>query len=267
MESSPRMEEIRRLRVSVVIPAYNEAKNLPYVLPLIPEQVHEVILVNDHSTDDTVEVASRLLPTIHIVNTVYGRGKGAALRAGFAEVTGDIVVMMDADGSRDPREMPRFIAVLLAGAYFVKGSRFLSGGSAHITYFRQLGASILIAITNRLFHLHTTDMFCGYNAFWKDCLDFFEVDRDGFEAETLMILRVCKANLDMVEVPSYEHTRIHGTGNFQPFRDSWRVLKTILREWLNGRIVVDTVRIHRLFRQEDDIWSSLIITRRDGAAL
>src|SRR5438874_2063108 len=77
-------------RISVVIPAYNEAKNLPYVLLLIPKSVHEVILVNDHSTDNTVEVARRVLPNIRILNTQHGRGKGAALRTGFAAATGDI---------------------------------------------------------------------------------------------------------------------------------------------------------------------------------
>src|SRR5436305_12312265 len=82
-------------RISVVIPAHNEAKNLPYVLPLISEWVHEVILVNDHSTDDTVEVARRLLPNIRVINNnTQRRGKGVALRTGFAEVTGDIIVMM-----------------------------------------------------------------------------------------------------------------------------------------------------------------------------
>src|SRR3989442_11974086 len=86
-------------RISVVIPAYNEAENLPYVLPLIPSWVHEVILVNDHSTDDTVEIARKCLPNIRIVNTQHRRGKGVALQTGFAAVTGDLIVMMDADGS------------------------------------------------------------------------------------------------------------------------------------------------------------------------
>src|SRR5262245_43111345 len=110
--------------VSVIIPALNEAKNLPYVLPRIPSDVHEVILVDGHSTDDTVQVARSLLPTIRIV-TQDGRGKGAALRSGFAAATGKIIVMLDADGSTDPGEIPAFVGTLLAGADFAKGSRFL----------------------------------------------------------------------------------------------------------------------------------------------
>ena len=128
------------MRVSVVIPAHNEAQNLQYVLPHIPDWVHEVILVNDHSTDATVDVAKELLPTVRIVHTEHGRGKGLALQVGFAAVTGDMIVMMDADGSSDPREIPRFIDALLAGAYFAIGSRFIEeGGSADITRLRRLG--------------------------------------------------------------------------------------------------------------------------------
>src|SRR2546428_657325 len=126
-------------RISVVIPAHNEAKNLPYVLPLIPNSVHEVILVNDHSTDNTVEVACRVLPNIRITDTQSGRGKGAALRSGFAAATGDIIVMIDADGSSDPREIPRFTEALLAGANLPKGSRFIHlGAMAAITTLRLL---------------------------------------------------------------------------------------------------------------------------------
>lgn len=254
------MTERRGLRISIVIPAHNEARNLPYVLPLIPHSVHEVILVNNHSTDDTVEVAKNLLSAIRIVNTDQRRGKGVALQAGFAAATGDIIVMMDADGSSDPREMPRFIEALLAGAYLVKGSRFIGdGGSSDITRLRRFGSRVLIWITNRLFGVRFTDMFCGFNAFWKDCLDFFDVDCEGFEIEALLHLRVCKANLEIAEVPSFEHARIHGVSNFRTFRDGWRVLKMILKERLNGRSVTRTHRMHGTNRQENVAWNGHII--------
>lgn len=236
----------RGLRISVVIPAHNEAKNLPYVLPLIPSWVHEVILVNDHSVDGTVEVARRLLPVIRVVNTQQKCGKGVALQTGFAAATGDIVVTMDADGSNDPREIPHLIEALLAGAYFVIGSRFVSeGGSAAITPLRRLGFQVLISIANRLFRMQLTDMFCGLNAFWKDCLDYFEIDCEGFEVEALITLRVRKANLEIVEVPSYEHARIQGDSHFRTFWGGWRVLKMILKEWMNGRSVTRTIRMRR----------------------
>ncbi len=260
MESVFEMVKPRGSRISVVIPAHNEAANLPYVLPGIPNWVHEVILVNDHSTDDTVEVACRLLPTVRIINTQHGRGKGAALQTGFAAATGDIIVMMDADGSSDPQEIPRFIEALLAGAYFAKGSRFSGGGgSADITPLRRLGAHVLNSIASQLFRMRSTDMFCGLNAFWRDCLDFFEIDCEGFDVETLIILRICKANLEIVEVPSYEHARIQGASNFRTFRDGWRVLKMIVKEWTNGRSVIRTVRMVRSYHREN--------IERDGLAI
>ena len=252
-------------RVSVVIPAHNEARNLQYVLPHIPNWVYEVILVNDHSSDQTVKVARELMPSIHIVNTEHGRGKGAALQTGFAAATGDIIVMMDADGSSDPNEMPRFVEVLLAGAYLAKGSRFISnGGSTDITPLRRFGSRVLISIANRLFGIRFTDMFCGFNAFWKDCLDFFEIDCDGFEIEAQLHLRICKANLEIVEVPSYEHARIHGISNFRTFRDGWRVLRMIMQEWTNGRSVIRTARMARPQGVESSAWDGLAITEQIG---
>lgn len=252
--------------ISVVIPAHNEAENLQYLLPHLPNWVHEVILVNDHSTDETVEVAYKLLPTIHVINTQRGRGKGAALQTGFAAATGDIIVMMDADGSSDPREMPRFIQALLAGAYLAKGSRFIhEGGSSDITILRRIGSGVLISITNRLFGMRFTDMFCGFNAFWKDCLDFFEIDCEGFEIEAQIHLRMCKANLEIVEVPSYEHARIHGTSNFRVVRDGWRVLNMIVKEWANAHSVIRTARMDSFYQREDTALNGLTITERVGA--
>src|SRR5437764_8726963 len=116
--------------ISVVIPARNEAQNLAHVLPYIPSIVSEVILVDGHSTDDTIAVAQQLLPSIRIVEQV-GKGKGNALRAGFAACTGDIIVMLDADGSADPKEIPCFVTALVAGRDFAKGSRFIRGGGSH----------------------------------------------------------------------------------------------------------------------------------------
>src|ERR1700726_3268525 len=105
---------LQRPRISDVIPARNEAQNLAHVLPHIPSIVSEVILVDGNSTDDTIAVARELLPSIHIVKQM-GKGKGDALRAGFAVCTGDIIVTLDADGSADPKEIPCFVAALVAG--------------------------------------------------------------------------------------------------------------------------------------------------------
>src|SRR5258706_7197937 len=225
------VEDQRYPRISVVIPARNEAQSLRHVLPLIPRIVSEVILVDGHSTDDTIAVAQQLLPDICIIQQA-GKGKGDALRAGFAVCTGDIIVMLDADGSADPKEIPCFVAALIAGKDFAKGSRFIKGGGSHdITFLRRWGNSCLNKLVNMLFLAGFSDLCYGYNAFWKHCLDYIHVDCDGFEVETLINLRMHKANLKIVEIASFEYPRIYGESNLRTFRDGWRVLKTILQEW------------------------------------
>lgn len=217
-------------RISVVIPALNEAENLQHVLPYIPSIVSEIILVDGNSTDNTVSVARQLLPDISIIKQ-GGKGKGNALKEGFAACTGDIIVMLDADGSADPNEIPRFVVALMIGYDFAKGSRFLEGGGSHdITYLRRIGNYWLSQFVNLLFLTRFSDLCYGYNAFWKHCLDSFQIDCDGFEVETLMNLRMHQAKLRIVEVPSFEHPRIYGKSNLRTFRDGWRVLKTILKE-------------------------------------
>ena len=217
-------------RVSVVIPTLNEEKNLPHVFARLPGGLHEVIVVDGHSVDDTVEVARRLRPDVRIVMQP-GRGKGNALSAGFAACTGDIVVTMDADGSTDPAEIPRFVAALCHGADFVKGSRFAQGGaSSDITWMRRLGNRALNALVNALYHTSYTDLCYGFNAFWARCLPYMRVDCDGFEVETLVNVRIAKAGLTIHEVPSYERDRLYGRSHLSAVRDGTRVLRTIASE-------------------------------------
>jgi hypothetical protein len=217
-------------RVSVVIPALNEAENLRHVLPRLPEGLHEVILVDGHSTDGTAQVALEERPSIRVV-TQSGRGKGDAFQAGFAAVTGDIIVMLDADGSADPDEIPRFVDSLVAGADFAKGSRYVpGGGSADMTRIRQLGNWALSRTANLLYGTDYTDLCYGYNAFWVQCLPYISVDVPGFEVETLVNVRIAKAGLRVEEVPSFEAERIHGESHLNTFRDGFRVLRTMMRE-------------------------------------
>jgi glycosyltransferase involved in cell wall biosynthesis len=230
------------VRVSVVIPTLNEEKNLPHVFARLPDGLHEVIVVDGRSTDDTVAVARRLRPDVRVVMQP-GRGKGNALAAGFAACTGEVVVSMDADGSTDPAEIPRFVAALCHGADFVKGSRFAQGGaSSDITWTRRLGNRGLNALVNALYGTSYTDLCYGFNAFWARCLPYMRVDCDGFEVETLVNVRIAKAGLVIHEVPSYERDRIHGTSNLNAVRDGTRVLRTIASErmsaWIPRRLKV-----------------------------
>jgi glycosyltransferase involved in cell wall biosynthesis len=235
--SGPDRRRERRTLVSVVVPAMNEEKNIGHVLSRLPDDIHEVILVDGNSQDATVEAASRAYPGIRVL-TQSGRGKGDAFRTGFAAVTGNLIVMLDADGSADPAEISRFVEALEAGADFAKGSRFLEGGgSADITPIRQLGNAVLSGTANLLHGTHFTDLCYGYNAFWARCLPFISIDVPGFEVETLINLRIAGAGMKITEVPSYEADRISGQSNLKTFRDGFRVLGTILSEARRRRTI------------------------------
>jgi glycosyltransferase involved in cell wall biosynthesis len=218
------------VRVSVVIPALNEAKNLPLVLPRIPAEVYEVILVDGYSTDGTVQIAQELMSEIRIVYQ-QGRGKGAALRTGFAAATGDIIVMLDADGSTDPAEIPAFVGALRAGADLAKGSRFLQGGgTADMPLHRQFGNWSFVTLVRLLFGGHYSDLCYGYNAFWASAVPKLELDCEGFEVETMINVRALISGLKITEVPSFEAKRFYGEGRLKTIPDGWRVLKTIFKE-------------------------------------
>lgn len=220
--------------VTVIVPAKNEARNLEHVLPRIPEWVDEVILVDGHSSDSTVAVAQYLLPSIKVVHQV-GRGKGDALRAGFAAATSDIIVMLDADGSTDPAEIPAFVEALVGGADFVKGSRFAAGGgTADMSHLRRFGNWGFTTLVKVLFGGSFTDLCYGYNAFWRRTLPQLNLDGDGFEIETIMNVRALRTGLNVVEVPSFESERVYGESNLRTFPDGWRVLKAIGREAAAG---------------------------------
>lgn len=231
----------KRATISVVIPARNEALNIGFVLDGLPENIDEVILVDGNSVDDTIAVSRELYPGIVVVHQSR-RGKGNALAAGFAAATGDYIVMIDADGSMDPAEIPSFIAALDAGAKYAKGSRFAEGGgSDDISRTRDIGNRCLNRITNILFRTRFSDLCYGYNAFHRDCVAAFALPDahdttvaarwgDGFEIETLINVRVAKAKLSIAEVPSFEYERRNGESNLRTFRDGTRVLATIMRE-------------------------------------
>lgn len=226
-------------RISVVVPAMNESRNLPHVLPKIPAWVDEIILVDGNSTDDTVAVARALVPDIVVVEQ-SSRGKGAALCTGFNAASGDIIVTLDADGSADPGEIPAFVGALLAGADFVKGSRFMQGGNTtDMEWYRNLGNWGLLRLVRLRFGGKFTDLCYGYNAFWRDVLPYLNLEQaTGFEIETEMNVQALRAGLDVFEVPSKEFPRIHGVSNLRTFPDGWRVLKTIVRLGITRRTKV-----------------------------
>lgn len=230
--------------VSVIVPALNEARNLPHVAERMPPDIAEIVFVDGGSQDDTVAVAKEIWPNaVHLQQT--RRGKGNALACGFERATGDIIVAIDADGSTDPAEIPRFVDALLSGADFAKGSRFMAGGgSGDITRIRRAGNWFLNALVNILFSTRYTDLCYGYNAFWRHCLAPMDLPEtasrtaqwgDGFEIETLINVRVAAHGMAISEVHSYEADRLHGASNLHAVRDGLRVLRTICSEYLTYR--------------------------------
>jgi glycosyltransferase involved in cell wall biosynthesis len=231
--------------VSVVIPTLNEERNLPHVFAKLPPMITEVVVVDGGSKDRTVEVVRELRPDAVIVQQTR-IGKGNALACGFAACTGDIIVMIDADGSTDPAEIPLFVDKLIRGDHFVKGSRFSHGGHSHdITRLRKAGNDGLNLVVNILFRTHFTDLCYGYNAFWRSVVPALDLPDtklprpadgrklwgDGFEIETMINIRAVAEKLKVGEVGSTEHERIFGESNLNTFRDGFRVLRTIFSEY------------------------------------
>jgi glycosyltransferase involved in cell wall biosynthesis len=225
----------RVVRVSVVIPTRNEAFNLPSSMGSLPDGLHEVIVVDGHSTDGSAEVAAGLHARAVVLHQ-EGKGKGDALRIGFAAVTGDIVVMMDADGSMDGAEIVRFVDALVAGADFVKGSRMMDGGgSTDFTALRDAGNRVLRGVFNRMYRTNFSELCYGYMGFWAHHRDLLQVTCAGFEVETFLNIRAVDAGLAVSEVPSVERCRLFGESNLNVVRDGLRIARLLGRERLAHR--------------------------------
>jgi glycosyltransferase involved in cell wall biosynthesis len=215
--------------VSLVIPVKNEARNIGWVLERIADDVDEVILVDGKSTDATLVTAQRCRPDVKVV-AQDGVGKGSALRTGFLAASGDIIVMMDADGSMTPDEITHYVHFLANGYDFVKGSRFIpGGGSLDITRFRRMGNRFLLGVFNALYRAELTDLCYGFCAFHRRYLDVLALSATGFEIEAEMVVHAMRAGLRVAEVPSLELPRRAGKSNLHSVRDGIRVLRTVLR--------------------------------------
>ena len=195
-----------------------------------------------------MRVARDLRPDVKVLGQTR-KGKGNALACGFAAASGDFIVMLDADGSTDPAEIPRFVNALKEGADFAKGSRFMPGaGSSDISRVRQMGNYWLNKMVNLLYGTRYTDLCYGYNAFRRECLSVIDLEAgefdgveegtmlwgDGFEVETLINVRIAKAGLRVAEVPSFERRRYFGTSNLNAVSDGIRVMRTIHSEVERG---------------------------------
>jgi glycosyltransferase involved in cell wall biosynthesis len=226
----------------VVLPAINEAENLRWLLPQLAS-VDEVIVVDGESTDGTIDVVRELCPQATLLRQCP-QGKGAALRAGFDAATGDVIVMIDADGSMDPLEIDSFVALIARGFDVVKGSRHsCGGGSEDLTFIRRLGNRVFVRLANLLYGSSWSDLCYGYMAMRRSAVDRLRLHSDGFEIETEICVHAVTAGLAVAEVPSYELNRRSGVSKLHPLRDGWRVLKVLIRNRLRRRTEVARWRV------------------------
>jgi len=219
--------------VTVVIPTLNEEKNIAEVIRKLNQMgYHNILIVDANSRDRTVEMAKKFGAKVIIQK---GRGKGAALRQAFNHdgVDGKAIVMMDADGSTSPEEIPRFIEALNSGADLVKGSRFLpSGYSEDMNLIRRIGNQFFILLVNLFWSTNYTDLCYGFGAFRRHALKtlYPHLTSTNFEIETEICIKSKKLGLRVVEVPSVELRRRHGKSNLFVFSDGYRILKKIITE-------------------------------------
>ncbi len=217
-------------RVSIVMPTLNEAANIKEVFRDIPEFVDEIVVIDGDSTDGTRDEILKFRKDARII-VEKPRGKGAAINTGFESATGDLIIMMDADGSHDPKEIPGLLDPVLDGYDASKGSRMLpGGGSDDFTPLRKFGNRMFVGMVNLMYGAEYTDLCYGYRAFKREALEKLHCTSEGFEIETEQSIRMKKAGLKVKEVPSFEASRKNGDSNLNSFRDGWRIFSMILKE-------------------------------------
>ncbi|MCC6798424.1 MAG: glycosyltransferase family 2 protein [Candidatus Hydrogenedentes bacterium] len=222
------------MKLSIVIPAYNEAGTIAQVVERVQSVPYEkhIIVVDDASTDATREALHSLdgNANLEIISHDRNRGKGAALRTGFARVTGDIVIIQDADLEYDPRDYPKLLEPILDGrADVVYGSRFLGGPHRVLLFWHSIGNRFLTLLSNALTNINLTDMETCYKAFRADILKDidFKSDRFGFEPE--FTAKVARRGYRIYEVPISYSGRSYAEGKKITWRDGLAALFTIVR--------------------------------------
>jgi len=232
------VKQSQMARVSLLIPARNEAENIAVLLDklaaILPGMA-EITVIDGGSMDATVHVAtSRGAGVI----AQKGTGKGDALRQAFAGGhAGDIIVIIDADGSNRPEEVPQLIAAIVNGADIAKGSRFLKGGgSTDLSYIRKIGNNFFTSIVNHAWSGEYTDLCYGFMAFRQDALQKLKpfLESANFQIETEICIKARKLGLKVVEIPSIELKRRYGTSKLRGFHDSLSIAKVLLRELFSG---------------------------------
>jgi glycosyltransferase involved in cell wall biosynthesis len=222
------------MKVSVVIPVYNEKNTVLELVRRVRsvELQKEIIVVDDFSTDGTRELLASLPPScdLKVILQPHNMGKGAALRAGFQSVSGDIVVVQDADLEYDPAEYPVLIQPILADkADVVYGSRFLGGPHRVLLFWHSVGNKVLTTLSNMLTDLNLTDMETCYKVFRADVLKKIRLRENRFGFEPEFTAKMARAGCRVFEVPISYSGRDYTEGKKIGWRDGVAAIYFILK--------------------------------------
>lgn len=230
------------MKLSIVIPVYNEKNTLKDIIMRVknsPVENKEIVLVDDYSTDGTRELLQKELYKFvdKVIYHDHNQGKGAALRTGFKEVTGDYVIIQDADMEYDPNEYPLLLAPVIAGkADVVYGSRFAGGNAHRVLYFwHSIGNRFLTLLSNMCTDLNLTDMETCYKLFKREIIQSINIEENRFGFEPEITAKLSKLGCPIYEVGISYYGRTYAEGKKIGWRDGFRAIYVILKYALKNR--------------------------------